>query len=52
MGFSSWNTFGMQVNETIFYQMADVMATNGMRDVGYELYARSECIAKRISVEL
>jgi alpha-galactosidase len=48
MGFSSWNTFGMQVNETIFYQMADVMATNGMRDVGYEYIIVDEpCFAGR-----
>ena len=35
MGWSSWNTFGCRVTETEIRQMADAMATNGMKGAGY-----------------
>jgi alpha-galactosidase len=36
MGWSSWNRFGCSVTETDILQMADAMATNGMKDAGYQ----------------
>lgn len=35
MGWSSWNTFGMHINEEVLLQTADAMVANGMRDLGY-----------------
>ena len=36
MGWSSWNAFHRNFNESTFMQTADVMAKNGMLDAGYE----------------
>jgi alpha-galactosidase len=35
MGWNSWNKFGGGVNDRIVREIADAMATNGMRDAGY-----------------
>lgn len=36
MGWSSWNCFAWDINEDIVRQIADAMATNGMRAAGYQ----------------
>lgn len=36
MGWNSWNRFGCDINERIFYEMADAMVESGMRDAGYQ----------------
>lgn len=35
MGWNSWNVFTSDVNEKLLIEMADAMASNGMRDLGY-----------------
>lgn len=35
MGWSSWNTFGLGISESIILDVAKAMATNGLRDAGY-----------------
>eukprot|EP00117_Sycon_ciliatum_P047155 scpid90346/ scgid2356/ Alpha-galactosidase; Alpha-D-galactoside galactohydrolase; Melibiase len=36
MGWSSWNHYHRKYNESVFYANAKAMASNGMKDVGYE----------------
>lgn len=36
MGWSSWNRYGGEVNQNLVKAIADAMATNGMKDAGYE----------------
>ncbi|MCF0159498.1 MAG: glycoside hydrolase family 27 protein, partial [Bacteroidaceae bacterium] len=36
MGWASWNNYHVGINEDIVKAQADAMATNGMKDVGYE----------------
>lgn len=36
MGWNSWNVFTNTLDEKMVMQMADAMATNGMRDLGYQ----------------
>ena len=35
MGWSSWNTFGVDISEPIILETARAMATNGLKDAGY-----------------
>lgn len=35
MGWNSWNTFEVAINEEIFRQVVDIMVATGMRDAGY-----------------
>ena len=35
MGWSSWNTFGVEISESIILETARAMATNGLKDAGY-----------------
>jgi alpha-galactosidase len=35
MGWSSWNQFGENIDETLVMQTIDAMAANGLRDAGY-----------------
>ena len=35
MGWSSWNTFGVDISETIILETARAMATNGLKAAGY-----------------
>ncbi len=35
MGWNSWNTFTVKINETLVEGMADAMVASGMRDAGY-----------------
>jgi alpha-galactosidase len=43
MGWNSWNKFQCDVNETIIRAMADAMATNGMKDAGYQYINIDDC---------
>ena len=35
MGWSSWNTFGVDISEDIILDTARAMATNGLKAAGY-----------------
>lgn len=35
MGWSSWNTFGIEINEQLICQQADAMKSSGLADAGY-----------------
>ncbi|HZL12902.1 MAG TPA: glycoside hydrolase family 27 protein [Verrucomicrobiae bacterium] len=43
MGWNSWNKFQCDINEDIVRQMADAMATNGMKDAGYQYINIDDC---------
>lgn len=36
MGWSSWNTFGVNISETLIKQTANAMVSKGLKDVGYD----------------
>ena len=36
MGWSSWNTFGVNINENVIKQQANAMVSRGLKDVGYD----------------
>ena len=36
MGWSSWNTFALDINEEVIKGQADAMVSTGLKDVGYE----------------
>ena len=36
MGFSTWNTFGPDVSDSLIRETADAMASNGLLEAGYE----------------
>lgn len=36
MGWSSWNTFAVGINDTLIKGQADAMVSQGLKDVGYE----------------
>jgi len=35
MGWSSWNTYGVNINEDLIIRQADAMVVKGLKDVGY-----------------
>lgn len=35
MGFSTWNQFGDNINESLILDVASAMATNGLQAAGY-----------------
>ncbi len=43
MGWNSWNYFGCNVSDAIIRNMADVMATNGMKAAGYQFINMDDC---------
>ena len=43
MGWNSWNKFQCDVNEDLIRQTADAMATNGMKDAGYQYINIDDC---------
>jgi len=43
MGWNTWNTFGCNINETLIRQTADAIASNGMRDLGYQYIVVDDC---------
>ena len=36
MGWSSWNTYGLNINETLIKQQANAMVSKGLKSVGYK----------------
>lgn len=36
MGWSSWNTYGVNINETLIRQQANAMVQKGLKDCGYQ----------------
>ena len=36
MGWSSWNTYGLDINEKLIQEQADAMVSTGLKDAGYE----------------
>ncbi|MDQ8202178.1 glycoside hydrolase family 27 protein [Pelagicoccus sp. SDUM812003] len=36
MGWNSWNTFEVDINEDLFKEMVDLIVDSGMKDAGYE----------------
>ena len=44
MGWNSWNKFACKgLNENVIHQTADAMASNGMRDAGYQYVILDDC---------
>lgn len=43
MGWNSWNKFGCNISEDLIRQTADAMATNGMKEAGYEYVNIDDC---------
>ncbi|MBO7139244.1 MAG: alpha-galactosidase [Prevotella sp.] len=36
MGWSSWNTYGVNINESLIKRQADAMVSKGLKDVGFD----------------
>ena len=47
MGWNSWNTFGPAINEEVVRGMADVMASEGYLEAGYEYLVIDDCWSLR-----
>jgi alpha-galactosidase len=43
MGWNSWNKFACGINEKIVREIADAMASSGMRDAGYRYIVIDDC---------
>ncbi len=43
MGWNSWNKFACNVSEELIKTVADAIATNGMKDAGYEYVVIDDC---------
>lgn len=43
MGWNSWNKFACNVSEELIRETADAMATNGMKDAGYQYVNIDDC---------
>lgn len=43
MGWNSWNKFGCDVNEQLIREIADAMASSGMKDAGYQYIVIDDC---------
>jgi alpha-galactosidase len=43
MGWNSWNKFQCNVSEDLIKSVADSIATNGMKDAGYEYVVIDDC---------
>ena len=43
MGWNSWNKFACKVDESIIKSIADAIATNGMKDAGYQYVVIDDC---------
>jgi len=43
MGWNSWNKFACNVNEELIKSVADAIATNGMKEAGYEYVVIDDC---------
>ncbi len=45
MGWNSWNTFGPDISEALVLEMADILAADGYRDMGYRYLVIDDCWA-------
>src|SRR6201998_1136236 len=43
MGWNSWNKFGCNVSEELIKSVADAIATNGMKEAGYQYVVIDDC---------
>jgi alpha-galactosidase len=43
MGWNSWNKFGCNVSEELIESVADAIASNGMKEAGYEYVVIDDC---------
>jgi alpha-galactosidase len=43
MGWNSWNKFACQVSEDLIKSVADAIATNGMKEAGYQYVVIDDC---------
>ena len=43
MGWNSWNKFACNVNEKVIRDTADAMASNGMKEAGYQYVVIDDC---------
>ena len=43
-GWCSWNHFHRGFNESVFYAHADIISSNGMKDMGYEFINVGACV--------
>ncbi|MBN1302455.1 MAG: glycoside hydrolase family 27 protein [Melioribacteraceae bacterium] len=43
MGWNSWNNFACDVDENMIKEIADAMATTGMKDAGYQYVVIDDC---------
>jgi alpha-galactosidase len=43
MGWNSWNKFGCHVSEDLIKSVTDAIATNGMKDAGYQYVVIDDC---------
>ena len=43
MGWNSWNKFGCNVSDTLIREVADAMASSGMKDAGYHYVVIDDC---------
>lgn len=43
MGWSTWNTFACDINETVIKQAADILVKSGLRDRGYVYLNLDDC---------
>lgn len=43
MGWNSWNTFACDIDEYLIRETADAMASNGMKEAGYEYINIDDC---------
>lgn len=43
MGWNSWNSFGSKVSEKVVKETADVIASSGLRDLGYRYVVIDDC---------
>ena len=43
MGWNSWNTFGISINEQVIKETADKMVETGLKEAGYEYVCIDDC---------
>lgn len=43
MGWNSWNTFGVAINESVVREMADAFVSTGLKDYGYNYLVIDDC---------